>query len=451
MKKKLFGSLAFLSVLAMPFAVDAKTINSDFTLSEDITDGIVLTSGSKATLDLAGHNITNSGEHTIIVEKGATLTIKGKGQVTADTKGKAVLQNNGTLIVKDGTYSRVETPTNGYYVFENHGSATIDGGTFKISSPTITDNGASSLIDNGWQFPEKNTDKTRSTLVINDGNFEITDNNKYIKNDDFGDMTVNGGTFTTDKNSSAVLANIGADANLTVNGGTYNHNGIGKSGNPTEPIWNYAGETTITGGIYHLVSDKVNITDGGTLKVDFNQYTDTETGETYTLREEDLDDFLSIDEVKEDDLDEDVAKLIKEAASKYTIAGFYNIDLFTGLNENTLFEQVLETEDKVTVTLAIPEGLKEVADGYKRIYYVIRVHDGKTEILNTTVNEDGTLSFDTDKFSTYSLVYTDEKVQTNEVVENPNTADPIAFYGMIGAISLAGVAGASVYFKKHQN
>ena len=65
-----------------------------------------------------------------------------------------------------------------------------------------------------------------------------------------------------------------------------------------------------------------------------------------------------------------------------------------------------ETSEKLTFKVAIPENLKK--DGRK--FYVLRLHDGKIDKL--PVNEDGT--FETDKFSSYMLVYEDVKVTTPE-------------------------------------
>lgn len=65
-----------------------------------------------------------------------------------------------------------------------------------------------------------------------------------------------------------------------------------------------------------------------------------------------------------------------------------------------------ETSEKLTFKVAIPENLKK--DGRK--FFVLRLHDGKIDKL--PVNEDGT--FETDKFSSYMLVYEDVKATTPE-------------------------------------
>lgn len=71
-------------------------------------------------------------------------------------------------------------------------------------------------------------------------------------------------------------------------------------------------------------------------------------------------------------------------------------------------------EEEITITVAIPEELK--AEG--RTYKVIRNHNGEVTVLDTVVNEDGTISFKTDRFSTYALAYADkEETNTNPVVK----------------------------------
>ena len=117
-----------------------------------------------------------------------------------------------------------------------------------------------------------------------------------------------------------------------------------------------------------------------------------------------------------------------------------------------------------------------------RTFYVIRVHDGKAEKLDTVENEDGTLTFKTDKFSTYALAYEDAQESTTtpiqpgqpqddikgetvvtpdnnqqvtntqntqETAKEPKTGDTsnIALYGAMALISL-GLVGAIVLKKK---
>ena len=58
----------------------------------------------------------------------------------------------------------------------------------------------------------------------------------------------------------------------------------------------------------------------------------------------------------------------------------------------------------ITVTFDIPAELTQVSANTQRDFYIIRVHDGKAEQLPATV-ENGKISFQSDKFSTYTMAY----------------------------------------------
>lgn len=76
---------------------------------------------------------------------------------------------------------------------------------------------------------------------------------------------------------------------------------------------------------------------------------------------------------------------------------------------------------------------------------MIREHNGEVELINTSMAEDGkSLTFVTDKFSTYALTYVD-----SQIVENPSTGDNIVTYIAVGVVALIGLAGTVIYLKKH--
>ena len=64
---------------------------------------------------------------------------------------------------------------------------------------------------------------------------------------------------------------------------------------------------------------------------------------------------------------------------------------------------IRELEEPIEITIVIPENLKDKIEQGKCV--ILRYHKGKVEKLPTTVNADGTITFITDKFSTYTLVY----------------------------------------------
>lgn len=90
----------------------------------------------------------------------------------------------------------------------------------------------------------------------------------------------------------------------------------------------------------------------------------------------------------------------------------------------SMFKQVAERDcvaltnlnAPVTITLTLPEQLMNTRGDVIRSFQIVRVHDGKTDILET-VQQGNTLSFQTDRFSTYVLIYHDS------IVNLPQTGD----------------------------
>ena len=94
---------------ALPAAVDGVITleNGTYVMSEDTTATIKVPNGKNATLDLNGKTLTNkTGEHTIIVENGATLTITGNGIVDNVSHGKGAIVNSGEVTLNGGTFKR---------------------------------------------------------------------------------------------------------------------------------------------------------------------------------------------------------------------------------------------------------------------------------------------------------------------------------------------------------
>lgn len=71
--------------------------------------------------------------------------------------------------------------------------------------------------------------------------------------------------------------------------------------------------------------------------------------------------------------------------------------------------KLTQTVKPIKVRFEIPEELR--ANGRK--FAVIRVHDGKTAILADLDNDKNTITIETDKFSTYALIYSDSPTAGN--------------------------------------
>ena len=105
----------------------------------------------------------------------------------------------------------------------------------------------------------------------------------------------------------------------------------------------------------------------------------------------------------------------KEASGEdYTVAMYFDANLFK--TSNGTKTQLHETNGKIAVSFKLPAQFKNTDSSVTRTYAVARIHDGKTEILVCEYDpETDLLTFYTDKFSTYALMYEDAKADDADV------------------------------------
>jgi len=229
-------------------AVDNAGKGETVTLLQDTAEDIVIPEGAELTLNLNGKTLANHENHTI-TNKG-TLTITGGGTVDNVTHARAAIQNEpgGNVVLNGGAYTRSKengqnaeaSGGNSYYNIVNHGTMEINSGV------SVTQNGQfSSMIENGWYNGSQNTGKENSVLTINGGTFSGGLNT--IKNDDYGELVINDGTFTSMSQAAFLNWNV-----ATVNGGTFDAAGTFNAGEKTVITTmgggTHSGDIEITGG-----------------------------------------------------------------------------------------------------------------------------------------------------------------------------------------------------------
>ncbi len=107
---------------------------------------------------------------------------------------------------------------------------------------------------------------------------------------------------------------------------------------------------------------------------------------------------------------------------------------------------VSETGTPVKFTVALDDSLINTKNTVDRTYQVVRIHNGVVDVLPATFDADSkTITFETDKFSTYAVMYTD----TPKASKTPATADGMnaTLYGGVAVISVLAV-GLLFFFKK---
>lgn len=109
-------------------------------------------------------------------------------------------------------------------------------------------------------------------------------------------------------------------------------------------------------------------------------------------------------EVKEAQANE----LIETSTKGYKVGKYLDITLYKSVNGTN--ESIHELTKVLKVTIKVPEELINKDSKTKREYYIARSHNGKVDILETKYDEKtNSLTFETDKFSDYAIIYKDKK------------------------------------------
>lgn len=164
---------------------------------------------------------------------------------------------------------------------------------------------------------------------------------------------------------------------------------------------------------------------------------------------------IKTDKVESKDLPKDI---IEKLESKDTgeIAAYFDISIAIYADGEKIGE-LTDLNQKVKISLVIPE-LPKLESNKTRNYSILRYHDGKVDVLKATDNGDGTISFESDKYSTYALTYKDsvkaeetkpaDKAEaTKELDDTPNTGKTIALVGL-ALMSLS--IGTTLVIKKNK-
>ncbi len=271
-------------------AIEAAASKATVKLRADVTESITIPKGKEIVLDLNGKKLVNSNvpqnntaadndrKHTIT--NNGTLTIidsAGNGQVDNVSHGRTALYNEvgATATLNGGTYTRsAETGSgadtsggNSYYTILNHGTMTINDGV-TVNQGADGNGKYSSLVENGWQDGTQNKNRVASVMTINGGTFSGGLNT--IKNDDYGELIINGGELSSYAQACVLNWNTAKITGGTFDG-TGSSNGVVLNGYLNDTM--DKGELTITGGEFRgksIVekmsgsdnSGKIQITDG---------------------------------------------------------------------------------------------------------------------------------------------------------------------------------------------
>lgn len=157
--------------------------------------------------------------------------------------------------------------------------------------------------------------------------------------------------------------------------------------------------------------------------------------------------MVTINETKKEEVPEEAKDNILKLTTKnenLKISAYFDITLDV---KNNITGETLGTlnvlNDKIKFNMVLPEEITNVNEGYTRKYFIVRYHDGKSEMLPTTL-EGNIITFESDKFSTYALVYEDvkneiENIEDKTEIENHSTIDSIVIDLIVRSTSVIGL------------
>ncbi len=134
--------------------------------------------------------------------------------------------------------------------------------------------------------------------------------------------------------------------------------------------------------------------------------------------------------------------LIQAALGDSTAAMHFEITLLKQMGTIAPIE-VTQTNGAVTVSFIIPEEYRNTNKNIIRTYQMLRVHDGKVDVLPVEFDDvTGEAKFETDRFSVYTLTYSDK------AADNATTGDETPLVLLTALLLLSGAAAVLLVTSK---
>ena len=286
---------------------------------------------------------------------------------------------------------------------------------------------------NGLEVKATSITLNKTDVVLQSGNSDTLTATIFPANTTFKDVTWtsnnpnivsvdNNGTIVALSSGSAVITatssnGLSASCTVTVPAGIYNVEGSDISS--STPVEEVTVGVEVDNNTESILSESIS--------EDLQNVIDGKIEEGKDVVVEIATENLDLENISAD-VKSDVEK-VEAFVSKndLKVAQYFDLSIFVK-SDGDVLGNITETNRPLTFKIAIPEELKKEG----RVFTVVRVHEGKAEELKT-VEKDGILEFETDKFSTYALTYKDveetpvqpEKpsnpVEPEKPTETPNT------------------------------
>ena len=143
--------------------IRAGSIGGEYVLASDITYNGTLSFTKDTVIDLNGHTLKSNNDVALAAREGATLTIKGNGNVEAQ-EACVMAFDGSAVVINGGSYTAIDN-----FVFGTNGTAGRGNNTITVNAGTFNGNITSAGYVACGVYVANN-----DTVVINGGTFNVT-------------------------------------------------------------------------------------------------------------------------------------------------------------------------------------------------------------------------------------------------------------------------------------
>ena len=170
---------------------------------------------------------------------------------------------------------------------------------------------------------------------------------------------------------------------------------------------------------------KVENAEDNDFKAEVENVKDVISNVTVTEEEQELIDagenmtiILELNDIGEDADTEEKEEILEEI-DDMKLGTFINIELIKKIGTYT--SNITKTKGAINISFVLPEALKNTDNKIVRTYYILRNHEGEITLIPVDFDkETSVVTFATDRFSTYAIVYKDSSVDDNTNNNNTN-------------------------------
>ena len=117
---------------------------------------------------------------------------------------------------------------------------------------------------------------------------------------------------------------------------------------------------------------------------------------------------------------EEKEEILKEI-DDMKLGTFINVELIKKIGSYT--SNITKTKGDIRISFVLPEALKNTDNKITRTYYIMRNHEGEITLIPVEFDEEtSVVTFATDRFSTYAIVYKDSSVDNNTNADGDTNA-----------------------------